>query len=58
MDGKLTAPGGLNLKAGTLVGQGTVAATVTSGASITGDSASKPGKLSIQGTFTELDRDT
>jgi hypothetical protein len=54
VDGKLTAPGGLNLKAGTLVGLGTVAATVTSGASIkAGDSASKPGKLSIQGTFTQ-----
>jgi hypothetical protein len=58
VDGKLTAPGGLNLKAGTLVGLGTVAATVTSGASIkAGDSATRK-VIDSRHVHAELDRDT
>lgn len=48
VDGSLTAPGGFALQKGSLVGKGTVAAAVTSNASITaGDATTKPGKFSL-----------
>jgi hypothetical protein len=54
VDGTLTAPAGLKVKKRTLLGQGTVAAVVTSKATITvGDSLTKPGILSITGSYTE-----
>jgi len=54
VDGTLTAKKGLTVRKGTLLGQGTVAAVVTSNAAITvGDSTSKPGILSITGTYTQ-----
>jgi len=53
VDGTLTAPA-LTVQAGSLLGQGAVAAAVTSNATITaGDSVSKPGILSVTGTYTQ-----
>ena len=54
VDGTLTAPSGLTLEKGTLQGKGTLASAVTSDATINvGDSASKAGKLTVNGTFTQ-----
>jgi hypothetical protein len=54
VDGTLTAAAGLSLQGGGLFGKGTVAAVVTSTASVTaGDSATASGKLSINGTYTQ-----
>jgi hypothetical protein len=53
VDGTLTAPA-LLTQGGTFLGQGTLAAAVTSNATITaGDSASKPGILSVAGTYSQ-----
>jgi hypothetical protein len=53
VDGTLTAPA-LMTQGGTLLGQGTLAAAVTSNATITaGDSPTKPGILSVTGTYTQ-----
>jgi len=53
VDGTLTAPTGLMVKAGSLVGQGTISAPVTvSGGSLTvGDSTTKPGLLTVTGSY-------
>src|SRR5579863_6721124 len=54
VDGALSAPTGLTLQKGSLVGKGTLAAVVNSSASVTaGDSPTKPGKLSVTGTYTQ-----
>ena len=48
VDGTLSASGGVNIQAGKLLGKGTIASTlVSSGSLTTGDSASKPRKLSV-----------
>jgi hypothetical protein len=53
VDGTLTAPTGVNIQAGSLLGKGTINATVVSSGSVTaGDSATKPGKLSLS-TYTQ-----
>jgi len=54
VDGTLTAPSGLTLTNGTIQGQGTIAAVVTSNAVvIAGDATTKPGKLTITGSYTQ-----
>ena len=54
VDGTLTAPTGLLLQNGMLQGQGTVAAAMTSDATVVaGDTTSKAGKLAINGSYTE-----
>lgn len=54
LDGTLTSPTGMNLQKGSLVGKGSVVSAVTSNASVTaGDSSTKPGKLSITGSYTQ-----
>ena len=55
VDGTLTAPTGLTVKSGSLVGQGTISAAVTvSGGSVTvGDSTTKPGLLTVTGSYTQ-----
>ena len=54
VDGTLTAPSGATLQKGSLVGKGTVASAVTSSGSVTaGDASTKPGKLSITGSYTQ-----
>jgi len=54
VDGTLTAPTALTVKKGTLQGQGTLAAAVTSsGTVIAGDSTTKPGVLTINGAYTQ-----
>jgi fibronectin-binding autotransporter adhesin len=55
VDGTLTAPTGLTVKGGSLVGHGTISAAVTaSGGSVTvGDSTTKPGVLTVTGSFTQ-----
>ncbi len=53
VDGTLTASA-LITQGGTLLGQGTLAAAVTSNATIAaGDSSTKPGILSVTGTYTQ-----
>src|SRR4029077_1763705 len=53
VDGSMTATS-LSLQKGSLVGKGTVGGSVTSTASVTaGDSSTKPGKLTLTGTFTQ-----
>lgn len=54
VDGTLTAPTNLTVTKGTLQGQGTVAAVVTSnGTVIAGDATTKPGVLTISGAYTQ-----
>jgi hypothetical protein len=55
VDGTLTAPTGLTVKGGTLQGKGTIAAatTVTAGTVIAGDSTTKPGILTVTGSYTQ-----
>jgi hypothetical protein len=54
VDGTLTTSGAMSLQRGSLVGKGTVAAAVSSSAAVTaGDSSTKPGKLSISGSYTQ-----
>lgn len=55
VDGTLTtAPFGLSLQKGTLVGKGTIASAITSSASVTaGDSTTKPGILTVNGSFAQ-----
>jgi len=55
VDGTLSAPTGLTVKAGSLVGKGTISAAVTASAgSVTvGDSTTKPGLLTITGSYTQ-----
>jgi hypothetical protein len=55
VDGALTAPTGLMVTGGSLVGQGTISAPVTvSGGSVTvGDSTAKPGLLTVTGTYSQ-----
>lgn len=55
VDGTLTAPTGLTVNGGTLQGKGTISAavTVSAGAVIVGDSTSKPGLLTITGSYTQ-----
>ncbi|HEY6302433.1 MAG TPA: hypothetical protein VIX14_05150 [Terriglobales bacterium] len=54
VDGTLTAPSGLNLQKGALQGKGTLAAAVTSTGTVTvGDSATKPGVLTVTGSYTQ-----
>ena len=53
VDGVLTAQGGVTINKGNLLGKGTIAAgVVSSGAVTAGDSATKPGKLSVS-TYTQ-----
>jgi len=53
VDGTLTAPA-LITQGGTLLGQGALAAAVTSNGTITaGDSSTKPGILSVTGTYSQ-----
>ena len=58
VDGTLTVPSGITLQKGSLLGKGTIAAAVTSsGATVTaGDSSTKPGTLSITGSYTQQSR--
>jgi len=54
VDGTLTAPTGLTLKKGTIQGQGTLAAAVTStGIVLAGDSLTAPGVLTVNGSYTQ-----
>jgi hypothetical protein len=54
VDGVLTAQGGVNINKGNLMGKGTIAASVVSSGAVTaGDSASKPGTLSVTATYTQ-----
>ena len=54
VDGTLTAPTGLALKKGTIQGQGTLAAAVTStGLLLAGDSLTAPGVLTVNGSYTQ-----
>lgn len=55
VDGTLTAPTGLTVKGGTLQGKGTLsgAVTVSGGTVIVGDSTTKPGILTVAGSYTQ-----
>jgi len=54
VDGTLTAPTGLTVQGGSLLGKGTLAAAITSNGSITaGDSATNPGVLTVSGSYTQ-----
>jgi hypothetical protein len=54
VDGALMAPAPLTLQKGSLLGKGTIAAAVSSSASLTpGDSSSKPATLTVAGSYTE-----
>ena len=54
VDGTLVAPAGLTVKAGTLQGQGLLTSAVTSSAvMIAGDAVTKPGRLTITGSYTQ-----
>jgi fibronectin-binding autotransporter adhesin len=54
VDGTLTASTGLNVQKGTLEGKGTLAAAVTSsGTVIVGDATTKPGLLTVTGTYAQ-----
>lgn len=54
VDGTLTAPTGINLQKGSLLGQGSLAAAVTSSATvIAGDATTKAGKLTVTGSYTQ-----
>jgi hypothetical protein len=54
VDGTLSAPTGLTVKKGTLQGQGTlVAAVASSGTVIAGDSSTKSGVLTVNGSYTQ-----
>lgn len=53
VDGVLTAQGGVTINKGNLMGKGTIAASVVSSGAVTaGDSATKPGTLSVS-TYTQ-----
>ena len=55
VDGTFTAPTGLVLQSGTLQGQGTIAAAITSHAIlVVGDSTTKAGKLTVNGSYSEV----
>ncbi len=60
VDGTLIAPSGMTLNKGSLVGKGSIAAAVTlSGGSVTaGDSSTKPGTLTIAGSYTQQSKGT
>jgi len=59
VDGVLTAPAGISLNKGSLVGLGVVAASVTSSASVTaGDLPATPGKLTVNGSYTQTSTGT
>jgi hypothetical protein len=59
VDGRLTAPAGLALQKGSLVGKGEVAGALTSDATVTaGDSSTKPGTLTIEGSYTQQSKGT
>ena len=54
VDGRLTAPTNLTVTKGTLQGQGTISAVVTSNATVVaGDATTKSGVLTIQGAYTQ-----
>jgi hypothetical protein len=54
VDGALMAPAPLTLQKGSLLGKGTIAAAVSSSASLTpGDSSSKPATLTVAGSYTQ-----
>jgi hypothetical protein len=54
VDGTLTAPTGLLLQNGTLQGQGTIAAAMTSDATVVaGDTTLRAGKLMVNGSYSE-----
>jgi fibronectin-binding autotransporter adhesin len=54
VDGTLTAPSGLNLQKGTLEGKGTLAAPVSSNATvIVGDATTKAGLLTVTGSYSQ-----
>ncbi len=54
VDGVLSAAGGMTVQAGSLLGKGTIASAVQSSGSVTpGDAATNPGKLSINGSYTQ-----
>jgi fibronectin-binding autotransporter adhesin len=54
VDGALTASSGLIAQGGTLLGKGTLASAVASSGTITvGDSTTKPGVLTVAGTYTQ-----
>jgi hypothetical protein len=54
VDGRLTAPTNLTVTKGTLQGQGTISAVVTSNATvIAGNATTKSGVLTIQGAYTQ-----
>ena len=54
VDGTLAAPTGVTIKTGTVEGQGTLAAVVTSSAIlVAGDTTTKPGLLKITGSYTQ-----
>lgn len=54
VDGALSVNSPMNIEKGTLLGQGAVGAGVISSGTVTvGDSATKPGKLSVSGTYTQ-----
>jgi hypothetical protein len=54
VDGRLTAPSGLNLQKGTLEGKGTLAAPVSSNATvIVGDATTKAGLLTVTGSYSQ-----
>jgi hypothetical protein len=54
VDGVLSAPTGMNLQAGSLLGKGTIAAAVQSSGKVTpGDATAKPGTLTISGSYSQ-----
>ena len=54
VDGALSVNSPMNIEKGTLLGQGAVGAGVISSGTVTvGDSATKPGKLSVSGSYTQ-----
>ncbi len=54
VDGAFSAPTGMTIQAGMLVGKGTISSTVQSSGKVTaGDSAAKPSVFSINGTYTQ-----
>ncbi len=54
VDGALSAPTGMSISAGMLFGKGTIASAVQSSGKVNpGDSATKTGKLSINGSYTQ-----
>jgi fibronectin-binding autotransporter adhesin len=54
VDGTLTASSGLNLQSGVLLGKGKLASAVTSSGTVTvGDSTTKPGVLTVTGSYAQ-----